>query len=102
MGRLFRPCFSSLSLLEGLPMYFVKVLILTDSRGEWWETCKANGGLARFEPGTAQYAKDKAFNSESKAIQFAKQLGRRCAVYRLDPPIRPSITYTETTVAAFA
>jgi hypothetical protein len=83
-------------------MFYVKVLILTDSRGEWWETYKANGNLNRFEPGTAQYAHDKSFKSDAKAIAFARGLNRRCEVYRLDPPVRPSITYTQTTIATFA
>lgn len=80
--------------------YAIKVYILTDSRGEWWETYKKDGSLRRFKPGEAEFNPDKEFKRESKAIRFAdKELaGRRFQVVRYDPPIRPSITWRETVV----
>lgn len=70
--------------------YVIRVYILTDKQGEWWETLKRDGSLRRFEPGTSNFNKDREFKDEGKAITFCQSLHvnetDRFEVVRLDPP----------------
>lgn len=79
--------------------YIVRIYILTDRLGEWWETLKTDGSLDRFQPGTANWKKDKEFGSVEKAKRAGetKKVGR-FKVVKLEPPVKPSIEWIETVV----
>lgn len=79
--------------------HIIRVYILTDKQGEWWETLKTDGTLRRFIPGTGEYAKDKEFKDPDKARKHAESLEiKRFKVVKLTPPVRPSRTWGEEIV----
>ena len=79
-------------------MFIIKVFILEDGMGEWWETLKKDGSTNRFIPGTATFARDKEFKSATLAINHAKQIPNKCKVIEMTPPIPPSRTWNEKLV----
>lgn len=72
------------------PCFIVRVFILTDKLGEWWEQVKTNGS-------TAMHGDDKYFKHQKDAERCARHF-TRAKVVRLDPPQRPSRTWRETVV----
>ena len=81
------------------PFHNIRVYILTDSNGEWWEYLKTDGSTSRFVAGTAEFKKDKEFNDPDKALKHAQRYGiKRFQVIRHDPPVRPSITWEQTVI----
>lgn len=80
------------------PYYEIRVFILEDSNGEWWETVGQDGTTRRFRPGTATLNRAKSFPSVAKAEKFAlaHYAGRKIKVIHLSPPILPSHTWVET------
>jgi len=81
----------------------IKVYILTDSNGEWWEDLGKDGSLRGFVPGTSNFNYAKKFKTAESALVCAKNKQfKKFKVVRLDPPVKPSITWDETIIHEIA
>lgn len=74
--------------------FVIRVYILTDSWGEWWEWLKYDNSTSRFEPGTAEFKRDKEFRTQEHAVKHGLAQGIKVfEVLKLDPPVPPSIEW---------
>jgi hypothetical protein len=79
--------------------YVVNTYILTDSRGQWWETLKADGSTRRFRSGTSTNLNDKSFKTVEAARKAGERNGyERFQVLHMTPPQKPSITWGQVVV----
>lgn len=79
--------------------YILKVYILTDKSGEWWESLNTDNNTRMFKSGTATFTKTKQFKSPDAAKKCGETLKlKRFKVVRLDPPPENSRTWQETLI----
>lgn len=75
--------------------FVIRVYILTDPLGEWWEVVKKDGSTRM-----GALLPDREFGSAEAAVKYADRHFKRFNVIKLTPPIRPERTWDEQIVVS--